>query len=250
MRRHEVLRTCFRVVHGSPTQIISPPRPTPLAVIDLTTETAEKIQERAELWSAREAARPFRIDQDLLLRATLLKLQAEAHVLLLTMHHLVADASSVDLIFRELLMLYYAFSMEMPSPLSEPHLQYADFAVWQRSYVSGEAIQRQLTYWRRQMTGAPPFLDLPIDWPRRAVQSYRGAVEAIAISSELTTRLKLLGQEEGASLFMTLLASFQVLLVPMFRGTGRGGGFGNLEPQLARARNCRRYVRQYSAVAH
>ena len=212
VRRHEVLRTCFRVVRGSPTQIISPPRPTPLAVIDLTTETAEKIQERAEHWSAREAARPFRIDQDLLLRATLLKLQTEEHVLLLTMHHLVADASSVDLIFRELLMLYYAFSTEMPSPLAEPRLQYADFAVWQRSYVSGETIQRQLTYWRRQMAGAPPFLDLPIDWPRRAVQSYRGAVEAIAISSELTTRLKLLGQEEGASLFMTLLASFQVLL--------------------------------------
>ncbi len=218
VRRHEALRTQFRIVRGSPAQVIGPPCIVPLTFIDLSTESAELRPGRVEHWCVKEATRAFRIDQDLLLRATLLRLHTEEHVLLLTMHHIVADASSVDLILYELFVIYRAFAAEMPSPLRELRIQYADFAVWQRSYVSGEVINRQLTYWKRQMANAPPVLELPIDWPRRAVQSSKGSVEAVVISNELTTRLKLLGQRESASLFMTLLAAFQVLL---FRCSGQ-----------------------------
>jgi amino acid adenylation domain-containing protein len=212
VRRHEALRTQFRVVRRAPTQFISPPCIVPLTFVDLSTEPVERHPERVEHWCANEAARVFQIDQDVLLRAVLLRLRTEEHVLLLTVHHIVADAASVDLILNELFVIYRALAAGMPSPLSESRIQYADFTMWQRSYVSGEVIDRQLTYWKRQMAGAPPVLELPIDWQRRAVHSSRGSAEAVAISNELTARLKLLGQRQGASLFMTLLAAFQVLL--------------------------------------
>jgi surfactin family lipopeptide synthetase A len=212
VRRHEALRTRFRSLRGSPTQVISPPSAVPLAIVDLSNEAAELRPEKVDQWCAREAAKAFRIDQDLLLRATLLRLGREQHVLLLVTHHIVTDASSIDLILNELFRIYQAFSSGIPSPLPELAVQYADFAVWQRNQISGEVIERQLTYWKRQMASAPPALELPVDWARRTGHSSKGSVEALNISKELTTRLKSLGQEEGASLFMLLLAAFQVLL--------------------------------------
>jgi amino acid adenylation domain-containing protein len=212
VRRHEALRTRFQFVRGSPTQVIDPPSAAPLDVIDLSTESAELRTESVTQWCLAEATKPFRLDQDLLLRARLLRLQTEESVLLLTMHHIVTDASSVDLIFRELFVLYRAFATETPSPLRELRIQYADFAVWQRKYLNGEAIDRQLMYWKRQMASAPSVLELATDFPRHAVRSSKGSVEATAISSQLTTRLRSLGRAESTSLFMTLLAAFQVLL--------------------------------------
>ena len=212
VRRHEALRTRFRIVRGIPTQVIEPPCVVPLTTIDLSTETAEARETRVEHACVTEATKAFQIDQDLLIRATLLRLQTEENLLLLTVHHIVADASSVDLIVQELFVIYSAFATELPPALPEPRIQYADFAVWQRGYVSGEVTNRQLTYWKHQMANAPPFLELPVDWPRRSDRSSKGSVEVGTISSQLTTRLKLLGRTESASLFMTLLAAFQVLL--------------------------------------
>jgi surfactin family lipopeptide synthetase A len=212
VRRHEALRTRFQFVRGSPTQVIRPPSAVPLEVIDLSAKSPELRIEGVAQLSLAEATRPFRLDQDILLRATLLRLQTEEFVLLLTIHHIVTDASSVDLIFNELFVLYRAFAAETPSPLPEPRIQYADYSVWQRKYLNGEAIDRQLSYWKNQMANAPPVLELPIDFPRTGVRSFKGSVEATSISSQLTTRLKVLGRAGSASLFMTLLAAFQVLL--------------------------------------
>ena len=130
----------------------------------------------------------------------------------LTLHHIAADASSVDLIVDELSVIYRAFSEGLPSPLPEPRLQYADFAVWQRSRVTDAGLEQQLAYWKSQMAGAPPFLELPIDGPRRPARSSKGALATSVIPKALTARLKQLGQQEGASLFMVLLAAYQVLL--------------------------------------
>jgi amino acid adenylation domain-containing protein len=212
VRRHEALRTRFRVARGAPTQAIGPPCVVPLNFIDLSTEPAELRTERVAQWCLAEATKAFELDKDLLLRATLLRLQTDEHVLLLTMHHIATDASSVDLIFNELFVVYRAFATEMPSPLPDLRVQYADFAVWQRKYLSGGAIDQQLMYWKRQMANAPPVLELPIDFPRPAVRSSKGAIEVTEISNQLAARLKSLGRSESASLFMTLLAAFQVLL--------------------------------------
>jgi amino acid adenylation domain-containing protein len=212
VRRHEVLRTRFRAVRGAPAQAIGPPSSAPFVFIDLSTEAAEVRQGKADQWCARESAKAFQIDQDLLLRAALLRLGPEQHVLLLIVHHIVADASSIDIILNELLAIYQAFSNGMPSSLPEPAIQYADFALWQREQVSDEVIERQLTYWKSRMASAPPVLELPVDWPRRSGQSSKGSIAAAVISKGLTARLKSLGQSEGASLFMVLLTAFQVLL--------------------------------------
>ena len=212
VRRHEALRTRFRFTRGSPTQAIGPPCAVPFNFIDLSAEPAELRTARVAQLCLAEATRAFELDKDLLLRATLLRLQTEEHVLLLTMHHIVTDASSVDLIFNELFVVYRAFATEMPSPLPNLRVQYADFAVWQRKYLSGGAIDQQLRYWKRQMANAPPVLELPIDFPRPVVRSSKGALEATEISSQLAVRLKSLGRSESATLFMTLLAAFQVLL--------------------------------------
>jgi amino acid adenylation domain-containing protein len=218
LRRHEALRTRFRIVGGSPIQAISPAGAAPLTVIDLSNQAAAQRSGELEKLCVREAAKAFQIDQDVLLRATLLRLQAEEHVLLLTMHHIVADAASVDLVFNELFLIYRAFSAGLPSPLPKLRIQYADFAVWQRAQVRGEMIEQQVTYWKRQMAGASPVLELPIDGARRAGLSYKGSTAATVISKDLMTRLKAYGKEEGASLFMVLLAAFQVLL---YRSSGQ-----------------------------
>jgi amino acid adenylation domain-containing protein len=212
VRRHEILRTKFCSVNGSPTQIISPPCNVPLAIIDLSTVSAEIRAERIEHSCFQEATKVFQLDQDLMLRATLLRLEAEDHILLLTMHHIASDATSVDLIFREIFFIYRAYVEGVPLQLEDPHIQYADFAVWQRSYVSGGVTDRQLMYWKRQMADAPPVLELPIDWPRLAIRSFKSSTETAEIPSELTTRLRSFSRNENASLFMTLLAAFQVLL--------------------------------------
>ena len=212
VRRHEALRTRFRIIRGSPTQAIEPPCKVPLNFVDISKEPAEVRTERVAQWCLAEATKPFELDKDLLLRATLLRLQTEEHVLLLTMHHIVTDASSIDLIFNELFVVYGAFATEMPSPLPDLRVQFADFAVWQRKFLSDAEVDQQLMYWKRQMANAPPVLELPIDFPRRSAWSSKGAVEATELSSQLATRLKELGREESASLFMTVLAAFQVLL--------------------------------------
>ena len=218
MRRHESLRTTFSMVEGEPVQVISPSVSVPFHVMDLTECPESEREGEARRLASEEARRPFDLTQGPLLRTTLIRLGKEDHVLLLTMHHIVSDGWSMGVLYRELSVLYEAFSKGQPSPLSSLPIQYADFAVWQRKWLRGEVLESQLSYWKKQLEGVPAVLSLPTDRPRPAVQSFRGQRQSIELSKELTQGLKALSRKEGVTLFMTLLAAFQTLL---YRYTGQ-----------------------------
>src|SRR5262249_28080583 len=152
-----------------------------------------------------EAQRPFALAQGPLLRATLLRLEAAEHVVLLTLHHIVSDGWSMGIFLRELATVYDACSTGRSSPLPELPLQYADFAVWQRQWLQGEVLHEQLAYWKQQLAGAPAVLELPTDRPRPPVQTFCGATQAWLIPERLAAELKALSRREGVTLFMTLL---------------------------------------------
>ncbi|HEX8318376.1 condensation domain-containing protein, partial [Longimicrobium sp.] len=212
VRRHEALRTVFAEAHGSPVQVIVPFGGFSLPVEDLS-ELGEAEREAAVRQRAgEEAARPFDLSAGPLFRAALLRLGSEERVLLLTMHHIVSDEWSLGVFFRELWALYAAYRAGRESPLRELPVQYADYAAWQRQQLAGEALERQLSYWRGRLAGAPELLELPADHPRPAVQTFRGATVMVGLPPELLERLQALGQSEGATLFMVLLSAFQVLL--------------------------------------
>ncbi|MFP2909701.1 condensation domain-containing protein, partial [Pyxidicoccus sp. 3LFB2] len=212
VRRHESLRTTFRNGPEGALQVIAPAAPVTLPVIDLG-HLPEASREKEALRLARqEALRPFDLVQGPLIRGTLLRLAPQDHILLLTMHHIVSDAWSMGVFIREFAALYDAFLSGRPSPLTEPGLQYADYAVWQRGWLQGEVLETQVGYWRQQLSGAPQVLELSTDRPRPAVQSFRGANVPVRLSRQASDALKALCQKEGATPFMALLAAWQVLL--------------------------------------
>jgi amino acid adenylation domain-containing protein len=217
VRRHEILRTTFPMRNGIPVQAIAPTQPVPLPMVDL--QQLLEVEQAAEVrrLAIEEQTRPFDLSNDPLLRATLLRLAEESYVLLLNMHHIVCDGWSMGIFIRELSALYEAFSKGALSPLPELPIQYADFAHWQRQWLQGEVLAAHLAYWRQQLAGAPPVLELPTDRPRSAVQTFRGATQFLALPKPLSQKLKVLSQRWGVTLFMTLLAAFQTLL---YRYTG------------------------------
>ena len=160
-----------------------------------------------------EAQHPFDLVNGPLLRACLLRLTSREHVLLFTLHHIVTDGWSLEILSRELNELYSAFSEGRPATLSPLPIQYADYVLWQREWLKGEVLQEQLAYWRQKLAGAPTVLSLPTDRPRPAVQTSVGAVQTLVLPLRLLQELKQLSQSEGATLFMTLLAAFQILLM-------------------------------------
>jgi amino acid adenylation domain-containing protein len=212
VRRHEALRTVFAEADGAPVQVIAPFGGFTLPVEDLSglgeADRAAAVKQRA----GDEALRPFDLSAGPLFRASLLRLGAEEHVLLLSMHHIVSDGWSMGVLFRELSTLYEAYLAGRESPLPELPVQYADYAVWQREQLAGEALDRQLSYWKERLGDAPALLELPTDHPRPAVQAYRGASVPVQFPPELLERLQALGRSEGATLYMVLLGAFQVLL--------------------------------------
>ncbi|HWW73743.1 MAG TPA: condensation domain-containing protein, partial [Pyrinomonadaceae bacterium] len=212
VRRHESLRTTFREEEGRPVQVVAPFERRPLPVKDLAALSEEEREAEVERQAAAERRAPFDLAEDALLRVTLLRLGEEEHVLLVTMHHIVSDGWSVGVLVRELTALYTAYIRGEESPLEEPPVQYADYAVWQRAHLSGENLERQLAYWRERLAGAPALLGLPTDRPRPAVQSYRGATLSLVLPAELVAELRRVGQAQGCTLFMTLLAGWQALL--------------------------------------
>ncbi|HEX9936859.1 MAG TPA: amino acid adenylation domain-containing protein [Longimicrobium sp.] len=212
VRRHETLRTTFAEVDGEPVQVIAPFVGFALPVDDLSGLGEADREAAVRRRAGEEAARPFDLAAGPLFRAALLRLGAEDHVLLLSMHHIVSDGWSTGVIYRELSALYAAYREGRESPLSELPVQYADYAVWQREQVEGEVLERQLSYWRERLAGAPELLELPADHPRPTVRSYRGETVPVELSPELLERLQALGRGEGATLYMTLLGAFQVLL--------------------------------------
>ena len=212
VRRHETLRTVFREADGAPVQVIAPFTGFALPLEDLSTlEDGDREAELRRRATA-EAARPFDLAAGPLLRATLLRLGDDRHALLVTLHHVVSDAWSAGILFREMVALYAAFRDGFASPLPELPVQYADFAVWQREQLQGAALERQLAWWTERLSDAPALLELPTDRPRPAVQAFRGAKEAVDLSPALLQRLQALGRTDGATLFMVLLGAFQVLL--------------------------------------
>jgi len=211
-RRHESLRTTFSLRDGQPQQLIAEPKALHLEVVDLSHLPAAEQEADASQLARVEAQQPFALAVGPLWRTRLIKLSATEHVLLLTLHHIIADAWSLRVLFRELSTLYNAYAQGHDSPLTDLPVQYADYAVWQRQYVQGEVLERQLAYWRKQLAAAPALLALPTDHPRPAVQSRRQAYEPLTISRELTAQLRSLIQGQGFTLFMTLVAAFQVLL--------------------------------------
>ncbi|WP_420126163.1 amino acid adenylation domain-containing protein [Longimicrobium sp.] len=212
VRRHEALRTVFREVDGSPVQVIAPFDGFSLQLHDLSGLAEAEREAEVTRRATADAMLPFDLTAGPLFRAELLRLSAEEHVLLLSMHHIVSDGWSMGVLDREMWTLYEAYRDGRASPLPELAVQYADYAVWQREQLAGEALDRQLGYWREQLTGAPELLELPTDHPRPPVQTYRGGHEPVGFPGEMVERLRALAQSEGATLYMVVLAAFQVLL--------------------------------------
>ncbi len=217
LRRHETLRTNFKTIEGQPVAFISSVTSQLLTVIDLAELPANQRETKVKQLALAEAQQPFNLETDTLLRVKLLRLGEQEYVILLTMHHIVSDGWSTSVLVHELATLYKAFSNGQPSPLPELPIQYIDFAAWQKQWLTGEVLESQLAYWRQQLDGAPAVLELPTDHPRPAVQSFRGATYSFRLSPEQTVALKNLSQQEGSTLFMTLLAAFKTLL---YRYTG------------------------------
>ncbi|MBU7581849.1 MAG: amino acid adenylation domain-containing protein [Nostoc sp. TH1S01] len=212
VRRHETLRTTFTVVDGEPIQVIGAAAKLQLPIIDLQTLPETERETEALRLASLEAQTPFNLEQDSLLRVSLLRLSEQNHVILFTMHHIVSDGWSTGILIRELTTLYKAYDSSQPCNLPQLPIQYVDFAVWQRQWLQGEVLNNQLNYWKQNLGGELPVLELPTDRPRPAIQTYRGATESFAVSPSLTAALKNLSQQEGVTLFMTLLAAFKVLL--------------------------------------
>jgi amino acid adenylation domain-containing protein/non-ribosomal peptide synthase protein (TIGR01720 family) len=218
IHRHEVLRTNFITVDGQATQIIETQPNWSVTVVDLQHLALTEQEIAAQKLVQQKAFEPFDLAYDALIRATLIVLSQTEQWLLVCMHHVVSDGWSIGVFVQELQALYNAYSQGQPSPLLPLPIQYADFAIWQRQWLVGEVLQSQLSYWQEQLANAPTFLPLPTDRLRPAVQTFNGAYLEFALSVELTEQLTKLSQQQGVTLFMTLLAAYNTLL---YRYTGQ-----------------------------
>ncbi|MEP6743434.1 MAG: amino acid adenylation domain-containing protein, partial [bacterium] len=217
VQRHEPLRTHFSNVDGELRQIICEEVTIPLKVVDLTRFPEGERYARARELAEQEAQRPFDLNRGPVIRTTLLQLNNLEHVLLLSTHHIVSDAWSAAILFRELGELYKAFTSGRQASLPPLAIQYADFAEWQRGWLQGKELQQQLTYWKTQLNGVST-LTLPTDFPRPVRPTFQGAYKSVILSAALSGALADLSKREGTTLFMTLLAAFQTLL---YRYTGQ-----------------------------
>ena len=212
VRRHETLRTRFESVDDQPVQVIAPELRVPLEIIDLTSLPEGEREAEARRLAMEEVKRPFHLATGPLVRALLIKIADNDHALVVNTHHIISDRWSLGVLSQELAALYEAYAAGQPSPLPELGIQYADYAVWQRQYLAGGTLDRQLEYWKQQLAGAPPTLDLPTDRPRQALENFWGGVHKQALSPRLARELRILSRRHSVTFFMTLLAAFQVFL--------------------------------------
>ncbi|MBD2417074.1 amino acid adenylation domain-containing protein, partial [Anabaena cylindrica FACHB-243] len=212
VQRHKTLQTNFQTVAGQPIAFISPTRPIQLNILDLSALPTQQRETEIKQLVLAEAQSPFDLNHDFLLRVKLLNVGEKEHILLLTIHHIIADGWSIGVVMREVSQLYTAFCAGQTPTMPELPIQYTDFASWQRQWLKGEVLQEQILYWRKHLEALPPKLELPTDRPRPAVQTFQGAIHAFTISPELTIALNMLSQQTGSTLFMTLLTAFKVLL--------------------------------------
>ncbi len=218
VRRHEIMRTSFATVEGRPVQVIEPRCTVSIPVVDLRALPAAARQAEANRLAAAAVRHPFDLSRLPLFRTLLVQVGDEDYVCPTVFHHIITDWVSFHTFDRELAALYAAFAAGLPSPLPALPIQYADFAVWQRQWLSDQVLDAQLVYWRRQLEGAPHVLELPQDKPRPAMQSPRGARQPLVLSKAHSDAMRALAQQEEATLFIVLLAVFKVLL---FRLTGQ-----------------------------
>ena len=209
--RHESLRTTFAAVNGTPVQIVNP-HGCALAHVDLTTVPEHGRDAEAARVAQEEVARPFDLAAGPLFRALLLQQADDDHLLVMTLHHIISDGWSIKVLLRELWTLYDAFRAGASPALEPLPIQYADFAAWQREWLQGERLERQLTYWKTQLENGAASLELPADRPRPPVQSFHGAQEKRVLSAPLSASLRDLSRSQGVTLFMTLLGGLDVLL--------------------------------------
>ena len=216
--RHEVLRTHFPSVDGKPIQVIDPEAT--LQIVEMNWQHLPQIDQELQVqnYIQQEVHTPFDLSQGPLVRVTLLQLAPQESILLITMHHIISDGWSIAVFVQELFALYQAYSQGKPNPLPELSIQYADYALWQRQWLTGKRQDKQLQYWQQQLAGAPCLLTLPNDHPRPPVQTHRGHTQTFALDKQLTQQLEKLSDDHGSTLFMTLLAAFAVLL---FRYSGQ-----------------------------
>ncbi|HEC84258.1 MAG TPA: amino acid adenylation domain-containing protein, partial [Thioploca sp.] len=214
VQRHETLRTTFQMHNETPVQLIHPSAADSFScsVVDLQLISSDKKTSEVQQLTSEDAQRPFDLTKGPLLRTTLWQLGPQEHIIGVTMHHIISDGWSLGLFIREFTRLYEAFSQGRPSPLAPLPIQYADFAYWQRQWLSGEVLQKQLNYWQQQLTDVPALLELPTDHPRPPIQRFQGRIQAFEINHELSNALNQLSQQADATLFMTLLTAFVTLL--------------------------------------
>ncbi|MBV9180225.1 MAG: non-ribosomal peptide synthetase, partial [Acidobacteria bacterium] len=210
VKRHEILRTTFAWQNGMPSQVVHGAMSISLPLSDLSqsVDREQEVFERAR----QEAHLPLDLELGPLVRAQLLRLAADDHVLLLTLHHIIFDGWSRRILVGELAAAYDAYCSGQPPTLAPPKLQYADYAVWQRKRFQGAVLEKHVSYWRERLAGIPSRLDLPVSRSRPLTQTFDGAKLPIRISSQLTEQLKSFSHERGVTPFMTLLAGFQTLL--------------------------------------
>lgn len=206
IHRHEILRTHFELQGGEPRQVINPPSELTIPITDLQSQPQAEVEKQIQA----EASQPFDLSQAPLMRISLLRLHPQRHILLFILHHIVSDAWSRGVMLQEFTTLYNSLRQQETPQLPALPIQYADFAVWQRQQES--KYQEQLNYWQQKLSPLPPVLDLPFDYSRPEVQTFRGGQIKFSLSSELTQQLQSLSQQENATLFMTLLAGWQTLL--------------------------------------
>jgi hypothetical protein len=211
VRRHEVLRTTFVSDRGVPRQVIAEQLELPLIAIDLGGISDDERELQAIRHVRDWAERPFDLARGPLIRAALLRLSPQEHIVVLTMHHAISDGWSIGVLVHELSALYTSLLRGEPSPLTELAIQYADYAAWQRDWLQDEHLNGQLEYWKRQLA-AVPHLELPTDRPRPPLASQRGGQQSATVPKATLEALRALGRNEGATLYITLLAAFQVLL--------------------------------------
>lgn len=232
VRRHETLRTTFAVqADGTPYQVIAPPQTFMLPLFDLQGLSSTERKDEAVRRATAAAQKTFELSRGPLFHTQLLRLEAEEHVFILNLHHIIADGWSMGVFTQELRVLYEAFSQGKSSPLPELPIQYGDFAIWEREQNRREVLEARLTYWKNQLDGKLPILELPADRPRPPVQSFQGSHQSLMVDKPLTAALKTLSQREGVTLYMTLLTIFKTLL---YRYTGQsdvivGAGIANRE---------------------
>jgi len=212
IRRHETLRTVFKVIDGQPMQVVAPALDFPLPVVDIRNMSEAEQDLKIQTRFTEVAKHIFNLSKGPLLRAALLRLGYEKHIFLVTMHHIISDGWSAAVFFRELTIFYEVFSRNKIPVLPGLGVQYVDFSVWQRQWLKGKVLECQLNYWKKQLGGQIPVLELPTDKARPPFQTYRGARQSSELSAALTEKISALSKREKVTVFMTLIAAFKIML--------------------------------------